>query len=1199
MNKKFLLSFFTLALLTLAIPWGIEQAQALPQPLTPGVDYTKPNYAYSPTTIKKFVDSLPNVNTANNLTQQIPLAVAGTFPGLPNDDYYEIGLVEYFEQMHTNLPSSGTKLRGYVQIIPCGGEAVPLTTVNGLSKNVTDALGNPVCGKTRPHYLGPLILATKNRAVRIKFSNLLPTGTAGSVNGKLFLPVDDSIMGAGMGPKTAGGADCDPSILNATCASYTQNRATIHLHGGLPPWISDGTAHQWITPAGEVTPFVKGASQQNVPDMWFNPATHAAVAAGTAGATNDPGPGSATFYWPNQQSGRLMFYHDHALGLTGLNVYAGEAAGYLLTDPTEEAALLAASVPGTIVTNSTTGAIQSADLAHLIPLVIQDKSFVSTTTTTTDPLWDTTNWGGLGNLWFPHVYMPNQDPAALSGANPLGRWDYGPWFWPVFPVASPYPPLVSHVPEAFMDTPVVNGTAYPHVNVDPTKYRLRILNAANDRMLNLQLYVADPAGHAINASGADVTPGTGFGTEVKMVAATPGTVCTTPTSNTPAGCFPPSWTAQTPGMIPDILDSRPGGIPDPTLRGPAMIQIGTEGGVLPGPALLLNSPVGYEQNKRNIVVLNVLEKTLFMAPAERADVIVDFSKFAGKTVILYNDSPAPVPASDPRYDFYTGNPDMSATAGANNQGGPPSTVAGFGPNTRTIMQFRVGAGADSTAPIDDYNTTLLSNLTTALPTIFKASQDAPVVPESVYNDLAYTGGSTADTFARIQNLDLTFTPYGTTTPTTIHMKNPTIQELFDPQGRMNATLGVELPFTGALIQTTVPLGFKDPTTETIAPNQTQLWKITHNGVDTHGIHFHLVNVQVINRVGWDGAIRTTDPNELGWKDTVRMNPLEDIIVAMRAKVPTVPFTVPNSIRLLDVTMPVNSSFASLDPLTGAPITVTNAMTNFGHEYTWHCHILGHEENDMMRPFVLNPNAKTDILWRNSSTGANLVWFMDGVTVAGSNDLPSISNTNWKIVGTGDFNNDTKPDILWRNTSTGENVVWYMDGVNVAGSIDLPTIGNTNWTIVGTGDFNNDTKTDILWRNTSTGQNVIWYMNGVTVSGSNDLPAISNTNWTIAGTGDFNSDSKPDILWRNISTGDNVIWYMDGITVSGADNVPANTNLDWQIVGIGDFNSDVKPDILWRNITTGENMVWYMNGVTNTGTAVLQSVSNTNWKIVGK
>jgi hypothetical protein len=95
-----------------------------------------------------------------------------------------------------------------------------------------------------------------------------------------------------------------------------------------------------------------------------------------------------TFYWPNQQSGRLMFYHDHAYGITRLNVYAGEAAGYLIVDPAEDN-LRIAGVPGTIVTNPATGAIVSQDLAHLIPLVIQDKTFVPdpATLALTDPLW--------------------------------------------------------------------------------------------------------------------------------------------------------------------------------------------------------------------------------------------------------------------------------------------------------------------------------------------------------------------------------------------------------------------------------------------------------------------------------------------------------------------------------------------------------------------------------------------------------------------------------------------------------------------------------------------------------------------------------------------------------------------------------------------------------------------------------------------
>ncbi len=923
-----------------ALLQGVEVGRAQ-LTLTPGVDYTKPNYAYSPP-LRKFVDGLPGFSAAgvNNLGQYISEAWPDR-SSYPGSDYYEIAEIEYVEQLHSDLPPvvgtnktdgvGGTRIRGYVQIeppgaatIPAGSAHTPLTYPGGAPILFG---GFQVYAYDNPHYLGPMIVSTTNVPTRLKFYNLLPLGLAGN----LPAPVDTTLMGAGPGPKVTG-----TNLITGlpVYENYTQNRATIHLHGGNTPWVSDGTALQWITPAGETTSYTNGASQQNVPDM------------------DAPPNGSATFYWSNQQSGRLMFYHDHAVGITRF-VMTGVAAAYLLVDPAQEDALAAAGVPGTMGTHP--------DPAHhIMPLVIQDKTFVPdpVTLAAVDPLWlDAANtWQGrsppgFGNFWFPHVYMPNQDPTSLSGANALGRWDYGPWFWPPWPVpAGSTPPQLSAVPEAFMDTPVVNGTAYPHWEVQPAKYRLRILNACNDRMLNLQLYVADPNGHAIDISGSSVPPGTGFGTEVAMI----------PAVTNPAIAFPPAWLTHTAGMLPDVLDARPGGVPNPALRGPAMIQIGTEGGVLPGPVVQWNTPVGYEQNKRNIVVLNVSTKTLFIAPAERADVIVDFSKFAGKTVILYNDAPAPVPASDPRNDLYTGAPDLSITGGGEYQGGSPSTLPGYGPNTRTILQFRVAAGPDSSAPPDDYDPVMLSALQNpagGLPAIFKATQDMPVVPQHAYDAISYPGGAITnllgDNFSRIQDTSLTFTPYGSSSPATQSMQSKAIQELFDMLGRMNATLGIELPFTNGRLQTTVPLGFTDPVTEIFNDGETQLWKITHNGVDSHGIHFHLFNVQVINRVGWDGAIRPADPNELGWKDTVRMNPLEDIIVAMRAKVPDVPFGCPESVRPLNPALPSGSTFgfANIDPLTGnAPaVPVSNVTSNFGWEYTWHCHILGHEENDMMRP----------------------------------------------------------------------------------------------------------------------------------------------------------------------------------------------------------------------------------------------------------
>ncbi len=160
---------------------------------------------------------------------------------------------------------------------------------------------------------------------------------------------------------------------------------------------------------------------------------------------------------------------------------------------------------------------------------------------------------------------------------------------------------------------------------------------------------------------------------------------------------------------------------------------------------------------------------------------------------------------------------------------------------------------------------------------------------------------------------------------------------------MNATLGVELPQTNGVIQTTIPFGYIDPATELVQTSDpmtaigtmadgTQIWKITHNGVDTHAIHFHMFNVQVINRVGWDGAIRPPDENEVGWKETIRTNPLEDIIVALRPIIPVLPFKIGDSVRPLDVTRPIGSTmgFWGQDPL-GLPSTSkTNWSTTVGN-----------------------------------------------------------------------------------------------------------------------------------------------------------------------------------------------------------------------------------------------------------------------------
>jgi hypothetical protein len=245
----------------------------------------------------------------------------------------------------------------------------------------------------------------------------------------------------------------------------------------------------------------------------------------------------------------------------------------------------------------------------------------------------------------------------------------------------------------------------------------------------------------------------------------------------------------------------------------------------------------------------------------------------------------------------------------------------------------------------------------------------------------------------------------------------------------------------------------------------------------------------------------------------------------------------------------------------------------------------------------NGDGKPDILWRNASTGENYVWYMDGVTVLGGGNLPTVADQNWKIVGVADFNNDGKPDIIWRNVYTGENYAWYMDGVTVLGGGNLPTVADQNWKVVGVADFNNDNKPDILWRNAATGANYVWYMDDVTVLGGGNPPTVADQNWKVVAVKDFNNDDKSDILWRNAATGDNYVWYLNGVTVLGGGNLPTVADQNWKVVGVGDFNNDGKPDILWRYATTGDNYVWYMDGVTVLGGSSLPTVADQNWTTV--
>jgi FtsP/CotA-like multicopper oxidase with cupredoxin domain len=954
----------------------------------------------------------PGMGPAN---KYIPLGVpeVKTYAGKEADQYV-IGLVQYRTKFSSDLPA--TLARGYVQISTAAvpGQHVQLTNelMDGTKVDIPGYFG-----VTAPQWLGPIVSATKDRPVRVVFRNLLPTGAGGD----LFLPTDTSMMGAGTGPVAKADPTNGSSVLDGvrnpactdaakgTSGCFTDNRATLHLHGGTTPWISDGTPHQWVTPAGENTDWPEGVSVQNVPDMTTDgTATGPAVCA----AKDD---GCSTFFYSNQQSARMMWYHDHSWGITRLNVYAGEVGGYLLTDDTEKALISTNTIPGAVDT---------------LPLIVQDRTFTpdAVQLAAQDPTWDSNKWGTKGSFWYHHVYMPAQNPGDPSGMSSYGRWMYGPWFWPPAsdikygPIANPYydptcnldvpstwtyqvgpfcepeqipgTPNISTGMEQFNDTPLVNGVAYPKLTLDPKTYRMRLLNGANDRFFNFQWYTADPLQGAGDSE----------------VALKPNELLAAQTD---------------PVVSPTPVDANN------SAAGPDWIEIGTEGGFLPAPAVVDGQqPTTYITDGTRFDVGNVDKHSMLLAPAERADVLVDFSRFAGKTLILYNDAPAAFPARVASYDYYTGAPDMSPI-------GAPSVLPGFGPNTRTIMQVKIA----DTAPATAFN---LTKLRTAFQHhadgsgVFESSQHPIIVGQAAYNSAygtSFAGSSNCnsgtltkcDGLARV-NDTATFgfnTLKGPNAKMTAKVEPKAIHDemnstTFDEYGRMQATLGIEAqpptpggqnvtlypyvnPATEIIDATNLPSADTKVTAISSAADGSQIWRITHNGVDTHPIHFHLFDVQLINRVTWDNIIIPTEPSELGWKETVRVSPLEDTIVALRPVIPKVPFEVPNSVRPLNPMMPLGSTamFNNVLPDGTPSSSITNQLVNFGWEYVYHCHILSHEEMDMMRPIsVAIPPLKADGLVRTVANKRNQITFNDNSITETSFALERTSNgTTWATVGT--------------------------------------------------------------------------------------------------------------------------------------------------------------------------------------------------------
>lgn len=240
----------------------------------------------------------------------------------------------------------------------------------------------------------------------------------------------------------------------------------------------------------------------------------------------------------------------------------------------------------------------------------------------------------------------------------------------------------------------------------------------------------------------------------------------------------------------------------------------------------------------------------------------------------------------------------------------------------------------------------------------------------------------------------------------------------------------------------------------------------------------------------------------------------------------------------------------------------------------------------------NGDRKTDILWRNAKTGDNAIWQIDATkpqAVTSATVIETLDPT-WTPTLV-DFDGNGKTDIFWRNSQTGENSGWFMDGTQATKQA-LTTL-DANWTF-SVADFNGDYKTDLLWRNNTTGENAVWVTNSLLPNNiffSTSTLKTLDANWQ-SSIGDFNGNGKTDIFWHNNATGENTSWLMDGGTVATETFLTATPTTSK--ASFGDFNGDGKTDIYWRDYAGGADEVWTTNGdgttVTKTPVAAKDKLS---------
>jgi spore coat protein A, manganese oxidase len=397
MTRRRLLQYGAAGGASLFLPLRVGSQQALAQ-VTGG---TLP-----PGSIPKYVTPLV-IPPAMPRTAKVPVQAAKSV------DYYEIAVRQF--RQHILPPSVGLE---------------PTTVWSYGSVNHPASFNYPAF----------TLEATWRKPVRVKWINDLVDASGNYL--PHLLPVDQTVHWANppAGPGNTDSHGTDPTPYTGPVPIVT------HLHGGHSTEESDGYAEAWYLPAASDIPtgFARGGSFYD---------TFRSQAEALLGQPWTPG--SAVFQYDNDQRAATMWYHDHSLGMTRSNVYAGPAGFYVLRGGPSGA--VGGRLPGPAPALGDPPGLRYYE----IPIAIQDRSF-----------------NADGSLFYPdnRAFFEGLDSSQLQIPFIPDNACDGP---------SDISPIFN--PEFFGNTMVVNGKSWPFLEVEQRRYRFRFLNGCNSRFLLLEL----------------------------------------------------------------------------------------------------------------------------------------------------------------------------------------------------------------------------------------------------------------------------------------------------------------------------------------------------------------------------------------------------------------------------------------------------------------------------------------------------------------------------------------------------------------------------------------------------------------------------------------------------------------------------------------------------------------------------------------